>query len=137
MFCATVHLSGRLPSLFIRRTRHNNKTHICGPFAIDSLQLHHFWIATVVIRHVGLPTYASLLDNNHYYPPCWYAFTIQVIHCASSYSLCTCMMAKETAQKGFIPGYASTITDAKCKQQCAEKLNLINGHDPYKLPREE
>ena len=46
-------------------------------------------------------------------------------------------MAKETAQKRFIPGYASTIADAECKQRYAEKLKLINGHDPYELPREE
>ena len=47
------------------------------------------------------------------------------------------LLCKETAQKGFIPGYASTIADAECKQRYAEKLKLLNGHDPYELPREE
>ena len=79
---------------------------------IDPLQLRHFRIVTVAIRHVGVPAYA-----------------LAIIHSAR--------MAKETAQKGFIPGYASTIADAECKQRYAEKLKLINGHDPYELPREE
>ena len=47
------------------------------------------------------------------------------------------MRTHDDAQKGFIPGYASTIADAECKQRYAVKLDLINGHDPYKLPREE
>ena len=46
-------------------------------------------------------------------------------------------MAKKTAQRRFILGYASTIADAECKQRYSEKLSLINGHDPYELPREE
>ena len=46
-------------------------------------------------------------------------------------------MSKETAQKRFIPGYASTMADTECKQRYAEKLKLINGHDPYELPKEE
>ena len=78
----------------------------------DPLQLRHFRIVTVAIRHVGVPVY-----------------TLVIIHSAR--------MAKETAQKGFIPGCASTIADAECKQRYAEKLKLINGHDPYELPREE
>ena len=64
------------------------------------------------IRHVGVP-----------------AYVLTIIHNARK--------AKETPQKGFIPGYASTIADAECKQRYAEKLKLINGHDPYELPREE
>ena len=64
-------------------------------------------------------------------------YQLRVRNIARSYSLCASSMAKRTAQKGFIPGYASTIADAECKQRYAEKLNLINGHDPYELPREE
>ena len=73
----------------------------------------------------------SLPHSNRCYPPCW-CTSVRV----GDYSLCA-RMAKETAQKGFIPGYASTIADAECKQRYAEKLKLINGHDPYELPREE
>ena len=64
------------------------------------------------IRHVGEPAYA-----------------LAIIHSAR--------MAKETTQKGSIPGYASIIADAECKQRYAEKLKLINYHDPYELPKEE
>ena len=45
-------------------------------------------------------------------------------------------MAKRIAQ-AFNSGYASTITNGDSKQRYADKLKLINGCDPYELPREE
>ena len=46
-------------------------------------------------------------------------------------------MSTRTEQRGFLRGYASTIVDTECKQRYAEKLMLINGHDPYEIRREE
>ena len=46
-------------------------------------------------------------------------------------------MTTKSEQKGFLPGYASTIVDSECKQRYADKLMLISGHDPYEIPKEE
>lgn len=41
------------------------------------------------------------------------------------------------AEKCFKPGYADTIQDANSKERYTEKLSLINGTDPYEVPRDE
>ena len=41
------------------------------------------------------------------------------------------------ASKGVIlPGYKDTLTDLRSKERYQEKLKLLNGIDPYELPRE-
>jgi len=40
-------------------------------------------------------------------------------------------------QRGFIPSYSTTIADADSKKRYADKLDLVNGIDPYEIPRNE
>ena len=40
-------------------------------------------------------------------------------------------------QRGLIPAYYATITDADSKKRYADKLDLVNGIDPYEIPRNE
>ena len=35
-----------------------------------------------------------------------------------------------------LPGYKDTLTDSCSKERYQEKLKLLNGRDPYELPRE-
>lgn len=40
-------------------------------------------------------------------------------------------------QSGLIPAYSATIADADSKKRYADKLDLVNGIDPYEIPRSE
>ena len=57
--------------------------------------------------------------------------------CFSSLKLQKISMARRVVNKGFIPGYASTIADVEPKKRYTGKLRLISDHDPYELPRNE
>ena len=46
-------------------------------------------------------------------------------------------MTTRTGQKGFLPGYASTIVNTECKQRYTMKLLPISGHDPNEIRKEE
>ena len=41
------------------------------------------------------------------------------------------------ADEGFISGYWSTIADKEAKQRYADKLRLVNGSDPYEVPKKD
>ena len=45
-------------------------------------------------------------------------------------------MARRVAGSGFLPGYASSIADAKDKQRYAEKIAVV-GCDPYEISKAE
>ena len=45
-------------------------------------------------------------------------------------------MARRVAGSGFLPGYTSSIADARDKQQYAEKIVII-GCDPYEISKAE
>ena len=53
---------------------------------------------------------------------------------------CTHTLAGFTAlaiQRGLISAYCTTITDVDSKKRYADKLDLVNGIDPYEIPRNE
>ena len=66
-------------------------------------------LVTVAIRHVGGQTYA-------------HAYTW--IH-------------RLAMQRGLIPAYCTTIADADSRKRYADKLELVNGIDPYEIRRSE
>ena len=46
-------------------------------------------------------------------------------------------MSKKNAEKGYLPGYYASITDKASKERYAKKLELIEGSDPFEIPRKE
>ena len=46
-------------------------------------------------------------------------------------------MATGKADEGFISGYWSTIADKESKRRYADKLRLVNGSDPYGVPKKD
>ena len=40
-------------------------------------------------------------------------------------------------QRGLIPAYYTTIADVDWKKRYADKLDLVNGINPYEIPRNE
>ena len=40
-------------------------------------------------------------------------------------------------QRGLIPAYCTTIADADSRKRYADKLELVNGIDPYEIRRSE
>ena len=46
-------------------------------------------------------------------------------------------MATGKADEGFISGYWSTIADKESKRRYADKLRLVNGSDPYEVPKKD
>ena len=45
-------------------------------------------------------------------------------------------MATPLSKDMLLPGYKDMLTDSRSKERYQEKLKLLNGRDPYELPRE-
>ncbi|PFX18379.1 hypothetical protein AWC38_SpisGene17251 [Stylophora pistillata] len=46
-------------------------------------------------------------------------------------------MWKKTVEKGYLPGYHESLSDQLSKERYGSKLELIEGTDPYEIPKKE
>ena len=44
-------------------------------------------------------------------------------------------MSKKTVEKGYLPGYHESLPDQLSKDRYGSKLELIEGTDPYEIPK--
>jgi len=73
-------------------------------------------LVTVAIRHVG----GQACDQPLIFGIMW--ISIQQSFGSTRFT---------AMQRGFIPAYSTTIADAGSKKRYADKLDLVNGIDPY------
>lgn len=46
-------------------------------------------------------------------------------------------MSKKTVEKGYLPGYHESLPDQLSKDRYGSKLELIEGTDPYEIPKKD
>ena len=58
------------------------------------------------------------------------------VHDRKSARRCAHVRVRMASKGVILPGYKDTLTDSHSKERYQEKLKLLNGRDPYELPRE-